>query len=204
MDCLRTNLGRQQSSALGGEGHELHVPSPLRPAAWLLPYGKRRERSLRSGTAREVSSDRSAATAFLYVHPNLITSMGRKMHPETRTPPQKPVARAALLPRGPAPRARPAWGDATVVPQPGAPAPVPLPTCQTPGSPRCRGWVINQCHMFPLSSHWKKCTSPRAAREVGRAGGWGEIPESFGLQPYPQWISHPKRWFSRLLSPQRI
>lgn len=35
MDCLQTNLGRQQSSALGGEGHP--NPSPAVPSCMDSP-----------------------------------------------------------------------------------------------------------------------------------------------------------------------
>lgn len=144
MDCLRTNVGRRQTSALGGEGHPKSHPA----APGFSHMGSRRSGASAPAQPRRVSSDRFPATPFLSEHPNPINSHG-----------QQNASRAAPMPRsrcGPAPRTAPGTagvGDATVVPQPEVPASVPLLTCQTPSSPRCRGWVINQCHMFSLSSH---------------------------------------------------
>lgn len=75
-----------------------------------------------------------------------------------------------------------AMGDVTMVLQPGAAAPILLPTCQTLSSPQCQGRVINQCHIFSFPSHWKTCTSPCTATEVGRTEGEGKVPESIGLK----------------------
>lgn len=157
------------------------IPASPCPAVWILPYGKQREQSPCCSTPQEVSSDRSVAAASLYEHPNPITSTGRKMHS-----PREAQAVQVMCP----------WSHSQEHQHPSQSLP------GRPSSPQCHDWDINQCHMFSLSSHWKKCTSPHPAREVAGAGGW--IPESFRLKPYPQWISQAKRWFSKLLSPQHI
>lgn len=128
------------------------IPSPLRPAAWLFPAGKRREQSLRSGTAREVCSDNNSFP-LRAPKPHHFHGWGKCIPKEARCP-RSPCG--PCFPPSPAAPATASMGDATAVPQPGAPAPVLLPTCQTPRSPRRWGWVINQCHMLSLSSHWKK------------------------------------------------
>lgn len=43
-----------------------------------------------------------------------------------------------------------AKGDVTMALQPGAPAPILLPTCQTPSSPQHQGWGIIKATSFPF------------------------------------------------------
>lgn len=131
-----------------------------------------------------------------YVPQNPIASPGGKV-----PPPKQPDAPQAL--RSSPPRqhgARPAGGmrprsRSQEHPSRSLPA-RPPPPCGA------RDGLFVNAMCFPFQVTGKKRTSP--AREVGGAGGWGERPESSGLKPYLQWISHAKRWFSKLLSPQHI
>lgn len=172
------------------------IPSPLRPAAWLFPAGKRRKQNLRSGTAREVCSDNNSFP-LRAPKPHHFHGWG-KMHSQRSPLPAQPLW--SVFPPIWQPLPRPAWE----MRRRSRSREHQHPSCSLPARPPAPrgagdGLLINgTCFPFQVTGKKNKTHQPR---EAGRAGGWGELSESFGMKPYPQWISHAERWFSKLLPP---
>lgn len=63
-----------------------------------------------------------------------------------------------------------ATGDVTVALQPGAPAPILLPTCQTPSSPQHQGWGIIRATSFPFQVTGKNVLALALLEKLGGLG----------------------------------
>lgn len=104
-------------------------PTPLPPAARLLPYGKQRERSLRSGTAQEGEQRQISCNTFPLGAPK-----PHRLPRAAKCIPSSPDAPQPLRSGSPGSTGHGRRGRCTVVPQPEVRASIPLLTCQTPSS----------------------------------------------------------------------